>query len=322
LGRAADYAIKRGTGREVTREEAWEILRRSEEAGLVHVTDNRADGGHIICNCCSCCCIVLPVIIRAKKRVLLAPSRFLPDVDTAKCTLCEVCLEVCPVGALSEKTRKWDGKPEREVATTCPLCSAGCQIDLLVKNDMVIGSLPDHAGGSEILCVKGRFGITELVNHPTRLEKPLAVSKEGSVPVPWEQAVEVAAEKISACAPGKYGMVISADCSNETLYIAQKFVREVGRSNHLRTSSTALYGDGLQAIQRLYGLSKPLNGLVEADIILCLGFDGKYAQSVADVKLNQAKKLGAQIITFHSEEHSLSKSADEWLRPAPGDEAQ
>jgi predicted molibdopterin-dependent oxidoreductase YjgC len=239
----------------------------------------------------------------------------------AGCSFCGACLEVCPVGALSEKTRKWDGVPEREVSTTCPLCSVGCRINLLVKNDMVIGSLPDHAGGSEVLCVKGRFGITELVNHPTRLEKPLAVSKEGSVPVSWEQAIEIAAEKISACAPGKYGMAISADCSNETLYIAQKFVREVARSNHLQTSSTALYGDGLQVIQRLYGLSKPLNVLAGADVILSLGFDGRYAQSVVDVKLNQAKKLGAKLITVHAEEHSLSKSADEWLRPAPGEEA-
>jgi predicted molibdopterin-dependent oxidoreductase YjgC len=238
----------------------------------------------------------------------------------AGCSFCGACLEVCPVGALSEKTRKWDGVPEREVSTTCPLCSAGCQINLLVKNDMVMGSLPDHAGGSEILCVKGRFGITELVNHPTRLELPLSVNREGSLPVSWEQAVELAAEKISACAPDKYGMAISADCSNETLYIAQKFVREVGRSNHLRTSSTALYGNGLQVIQRLYGLSKPLSVLAGADVILCLGFDGKYAQSVVDVKLNQAKKLGAKLITFHAGEHSLSKSADEWLQPAPGDE--
>jgi NADH-quinone oxidoreductase subunit G len=81
-----------------------------------------------------------------------------------------------------------------------------------------------------------------------------------------------------------------------------------------------LYGDGLQAIQRLYELSKPLSVLVGADVILCLGFDGKYAQSVVDVKLNQAKKLGAQIITLNAEEHSLSKAADEWLRPAPGEE--
>ena len=101
LGRAADYAIKRGTGREVSREEAREILRRAEEAGLVHVTDNRASGEHIICNCCSCCCIVLPLILRTRKRVLLAPSRFLPEVDFDRCTLCQVCVEACPVQSLA-----------------------------------------------------------------------------------------------------------------------------------------------------------------------------------------------------------------------------
>jgi len=100
LDRAADYALKRGTGREISREEAREILRQSEEAGLVHVTDNRAAHGHIICNCCSCCCIVLPVILRTRKRVLLAPSRFLPAVDDDRCTLCSVCVEICPVQAL------------------------------------------------------------------------------------------------------------------------------------------------------------------------------------------------------------------------------
>lgn len=237
------------------------------------------------------------------------------------CSFCGACLEVCPVGALSERTRKWDGKPEREVSTTCPLCSAGCQLRLLVKNGMVIGSLPDRTGGSENLCVKGRFGITELVNHPTRLQHPLVVNSDGSSPVSWEQALETAAQKIASCAPEKYGMILSADCSNETLYIARKFIQEGVRSNHLCTSSSALYGDGLQVIQQLSGSSKPLSVLAGADVILCLGFDGKYAQSIVDVELNRAKRSGAQLITFHAEEHSLSKFADEWLRPAPGEEA-
>ena len=240
----------------------------------------------------------------------------------AGCSFCGACVEVCTTGSLSERVRKWSGVPEREVSTTCPLCSAGCQMRLLVKNNMVIGTLPDHANGTEALCVKGRFGITEMVNHPTRLQQPSVVENEGTLPVEWEKAIEIAAEKISSCEPGKYGLVISADCSSETLYVAQKFVREVVHSKSIHLSSAAVYGRGWQTVQRLYGSSKPLSTLSEADAILCLGFDGKYAQSVVETKLHHAKRSGTKLITFDTPNYSLRKYADEWLQPAPGEEAE
>jgi NADH dehydrogenase/NADH:ubiquinone oxidoreductase subunit G len=239
----------------------------------------------------------------------------------AGCSFCGSCVEVCTTGALSEKVRKWSGVPEREVSTTCPLCSAGCQIRLLVKNGMVIGSLPDHANGTDTLCVKGRFGITEMVNHPTRLQNLKLLDHEGNVQVGWEKAIEIAAGKISACGPEKYGLVVSADCSNETMYIAQKFVREAVHSKSIYLSSAAAYGRGWQTIQRLYGSSKPLSALSEADAILCLGFDGKYVQSVVETKLHHAKQMGAKVITLDTRDQSLRKYADEWLQPAPGEEA-
>jgi predicted molibdopterin-dependent oxidoreductase YjgC len=239
----------------------------------------------------------------------------------AGCSFCGACVEVCPTGTLSEKARKWSGVPEHEVSTTCPLCSAGCQMRLLVKDGRVIGTLPDHAKGTDTLCVKGRFGITEVVNHPSRLQHPAKVDHEGNLPITWENAIEIAAEKISSCDPEKYGLVISADCSNETLYIAQKFVREVLRSKSIHLSSAAVYGGGWEAIQRLYSSSKPLTTLFEADTILCLGFDGKYAGSVVETKLYQAKKAGAKIITLNTRNHNLCRFADEWLQPASDGEA-
>lgn len=237
------------------------------------------------------------------------------------CTFCGACVEVCPTGAISEKTRKWSGVPEGEVSTTCPLCSAGCQMRLLVKDGMVIGSLPDHANGTELLCVKGRFGITEMVNHPTRLQQPRSIDQEGSLPVTWDEAIETAAAKISSCDPEKYGLVVSADCSNETLYVAQKFVREVVGSKSIHLSSSAAYGRGWQTVQQLYRSSRPLSTLLESDTILCLGFDGKYAGSVVETKLNYAKRAGAKLIALHAENHSLNRFADEWLQPARGEEA-
>jgi predicted molibdopterin-dependent oxidoreductase YjgC len=239
----------------------------------------------------------------------------------AGCSFCGSCVEVCATGALSEKARKWCGVPEGEVSTTCPLCSAGCQIRLLIKNGMVIGSLPDHESETDILCVKGRFGITEMVNHPQRLQHPTVVDHAGNVPVAWEKAIEIAAAKISACNPDKYGLIISADCSNETLYIAQKFVREVIHSDSIYLSSAAAYGRGWPTVQRLYNSSKPLSALSEADAVLCLGFDGKYAQSVVETKLHHAKRSGAKFITLDTTNQSLRKYADEWLPPAPGEEA-
>lgn len=236
------------------------------------------------------------------------------------CSFCGACVEVCPTGTLSEKTRKWSGIPESEVSTTCPLCSVGCQIRLLIKDGMVIGSLPDRDNGSDTLCVKGRFGITELVNHPARLQDPAVVDQEGSLPVAWEKAIEIAAEKILSCNAEKYGLVLSADCSNETLYIARKFVNEVVHSKSIHLSSAAMYGRGLQIIERLYRSSQPLSALSTADTILCLGFDGKYAQSVVETELHRAKRRGAKLITLDTQNYSLRRSADEWLQPASGEE--
>src|SRR5512139_427429 len=240
----------------------------------------------------------------------------------AGCSFCGACVEVCTTGALSERVRKWSGVPGQEVSTICPLCSAGCQMRLLVKNGMVIGSLPDRANGTNELCVKRRFGIPEMVNHSTRLQEPLVMDREGKLPVKWEKAVDAAAGRISTCDPEKYGLILSADCSNETLYVARKFAREVAHSEAIYLSSAAVFGRGWQTLQRLYGKSKPLSHLSSADAVLCLGFDGKYAQSVVETKLSQAKRSGMKLITFDTPNYSLRKYADEWLQPAPGEEKE
>ena len=67
---------------------------------------------------------------------------------------------------------------------------------LLVKNDRVIGSLPDHDHETDMLCVKGRFGISELVNHPGRLQRPAIIDQQGGLPVTWEEAIKLATEKM------------------------------------------------------------------------------------------------------------------------------
>lgn len=238
----------------------------------------------------------------------------------AGCSFCGSCVEVCPTGALAEKTRKWDGKPDRETATTCPLCSLGCQMTLLSRNKTVIGSLPDHAAGTGELCVKGRFGITELVNHPTRLKLPQKFSDHGRLSIPWEETIELAAERLLACPPERFEMLISGNCTNEDLYVAQKFTRQAMRSARIRTIAWEGDPEGMAAVTGLLRQAQPLSVLAEVQTILCLGFDGRYSQSVVEVKLHRAKEKGARIVTLNAQSHSLGLYADAWLQPAPGQE--
>jgi ferredoxin len=100
INNAAQYSITRGTGRQVSADEAMEIIRQAEASGLVHVVMNKRSVDHFICNCCSCCCQTMPILIQHGISVI-DPSRFTAQVDSGVCTGCETCLDRCFFKAIS-----------------------------------------------------------------------------------------------------------------------------------------------------------------------------------------------------------------------------
>jgi len=127
INRGADYTIERGSGREVTKEEALDILKKSEDAGLIHVVMNKSEAAHFICNCCEDCCMTFPILIHQGIKVC-APSRFLAAVDPETCEGCETCLDRCYFSAITMVDK--DGE---EIATVsaekcmgCGLCRITC----------------------------------------------------------------------------------------------------------------------------------------------------------------------------------------------------
>ena len=241
----------------------------------------------------------------------------------AGCEFCGACVSVCPTGALAEKARKWDGREDGRVTTTCALCGIGCRLDLLVKKGRVIGSLPveDPLVSDMQLCVKGRFCITELVNDHHRLRHPKTSRFGTDIDISWDEALDIAAGVLSSCGPDRFGMVVSTDCSNEDLFIAQKFTRVVMGSANIDTSARLHYGEAFGSYLGLLASPALLSDISGAGAILCLGLDTQYGRSVVGVELRKAAKNGAKIITINHAPHNISLVADSWIRPRAGDEA-
>jgi len=125
VGKAGEYTIDRGSGREIDKEEALRLLRQAEEAGLIHVTMNRTSGFHFICNCCNDCCITFPMLIERRLK-LCDPSRYAAIVDAELCDACGECLERCYFGALAMDDETGVAAVEREECMGCGLCQVVC----------------------------------------------------------------------------------------------------------------------------------------------------------------------------------------------------
>ncbi len=128
VGRAAEYNIERGTGRQLSKEEAVKILKLCEEEGLVHVADNRQVVGHVICNCCQDCCLNWDVMKGPKKWV--APSRFEAAVDADLCTGCETCMDRCFFDAISLSDEDV-AVIDSEKCLGCGVCTVTCPTEAI-----------------------------------------------------------------------------------------------------------------------------------------------------------------------------------------------
>jgi ferredoxin len=132
LNRAADYSIERGTGREIDKTEAMQIMKEAREAGLVHVTMNSDHTDHFICNCCADCCIGLKYMVEEGTKAV-SPSRFQAVIDEEECIGCESCIERCYFGALSMTEDEDDLKAavDGEQCVGCGLCGVVCPSDAI-----------------------------------------------------------------------------------------------------------------------------------------------------------------------------------------------
>jgi NADPH-dependent glutamate synthase beta subunit-like oxidoreductase/NAD-dependent dihydropyrimidine dehydrogenase PreA subunit len=101
MGHAAEFYIRTGRGREITREEAFVIIKKAEENGLMHSIPNTDGPGktHAICNCCGCSCFAMRIAGMYLNNDMVR-SNYASKIDKDKCVACGECVAVCPVNAL------------------------------------------------------------------------------------------------------------------------------------------------------------------------------------------------------------------------------
>ncbi|WED24278.1 FAD-dependent oxidoreductase [Vibrio sp. JC009] len=101
MGHAAEYYIRTGRGRAISREDAYEVIRKAEENGLMHQIPNFDGSGktHAICNCCGCGCFALRLATQWQNPDMIR-SNYVVKIDKDKCVACGECVETCPTNAL------------------------------------------------------------------------------------------------------------------------------------------------------------------------------------------------------------------------------
>ncbi len=201
---------------------------------------------------------------------LITPNRD----DHLECEECGMCIDICPVGALTSGAYRYKSRPWElnYVATVCTHCGDGCKTTLSVRNNQVLrGNNRDQSGlNGSFLCIKGRYAF-DFVHHPERLTRPL-VRREGNLEeTTWAEAIAVAAEGLRR-AP-RAAVVGSTRTTNEENYYLQKFARQGLRTNNIDHHRSADFPALMDALAGRMG-SRPLatsRDLLSAPAVLVVG---------------------------------------------------
>ena len=232
------------------------------------------------------------------------------------CEFCGGCVQICPVGAITSRLSMYEFRPWmlKRTDSVCGYCGDGCQITFQTKSNALIeiNSTQGSGRNNGDLCARGYFGY-HVSEHPDRLTSPLIRQGDEFQAVPWEEALELAGQRLLDI-KAKYGAdaiggLISGRCTNEDIYVFQKFMRGVIGTN--RIDSSVRYGhlNGVHALQRVQGThrwSVSFDDIVSADTLVLVGTNITETNPITGLKVKEAvKRGGAQLITIEALESAI-----------------
>ncbi len=127
----AKHSIASGLGREISKEEFFNLMDHFEKEGLV-VQPQNSMKPLLVCFCCGCCCGVLNVVKQFPKPTEWYKSNYYASVDAGRCAGCGTCITRCQMNALSIADEKAVVDLDRCIG--CGLCTSTCKTGAMVLN--------------------------------------------------------------------------------------------------------------------------------------------------------------------------------------------
>ncbi|MGM0335278.1 formate dehydrogenase subunit alpha [Enterococcus sp. AZ008] len=239
--------------------------------------------------------------------------------DQSICESCGNCVSFCPTGALTAKDtkeyRKWE---TQKIPTTCPHCGTGCQMNLLVKNNRLVGVEPlDGPANKNLLCVKGKFASYKFVGSGDRLTEPLIKRNGIFEPASWEEALTLVSSKFNEIkaenGPDALAGFSCSRATNEDNYVFQKMVRAAFGTNNVDNCARVCHSASVHGLAQTLGsgaMTNPIADITEdVDMILLVGSNPEEAHPVIGAQLRQAIQRGTQVVVVDPRKINLVKDS-------------
>jgi NADH-quinone oxidoreductase subunit G len=247
------------------------------------------------------------------------------------CEECGMCIDICPVGALTSGTYRYNTRPWEMtyVSTPCTHCSNGCKTTLSVRNNEILrANNRDHSGiNSEFLCAKGRFGF-DFTHHAERVRQPL-VRRNGKLePASWEDALEEIARRLKQVhdthGPAAIGVIGSNHTTNEENYLLGRFARITLGTNNLDHHRTADYAGLAAALgPSAKGAMATMADVYNAGAVLLIGNDATQQNPLVAWQIRTGvRHHNARLYVINSRESKLHRQAAQVVEVGPGKERE
>ncbi|HXC31118.1 MAG TPA: NADH-quinone oxidoreductase subunit NuoG [Verrucomicrobiae bacterium] len=249
--------------------------------------------------------------------------------DHLDCEECGMCIDICPVGALTSGTYRYKTRPWEMtyVSTVCTHCSNGCKTTLSVRNNEILRANNRDLSGinKDFLCAKGRFGF-DFTRHAERLKLPL-VRREGKlVPSSWEDALAEVSRRLAevhkANGADSIGFIGSNRTTNEENYLLGRIARASVGTNNIDHHRTADYASLIAALGSGAGTaSASMEQLYQADAVLLVGHDPTEQSPLVAWQIRSAiRHRGARLYVINSKSIRLLRKARSFVEVPAGRE--